>query len=149
MKIKGTDKKKEQISFQSRCLSYSAPSVSPCHEDPFQPISSSESFMKQITELSMDKETRCAHPTEISFRNIEMQIANIQPSSSPGIRANSGSTSNRCCGLNQILFCFWWFHHHWLTKKRLARKCYCHGDRHDIIELNIPASIKKVVYNHT
>ena len=76
---------------------------------------------------------------KLIFCNVEMQIPDIQPSSPPwiGPYKPSRSTSCSCSWLNQILFSFWWLDHHRLTKERLTRECYCHGNWHCIIKFNI------------
>ena len=87
-------------------------------------------------------QTNYAYLTKISFSYVVMQIPNIQPSGPSWIGAYKPTwyTSHCCSWLDQILFCFWWFYHNWLTKKRKTRECYCHRDWHCIIELNITAN---------
>jgi len=91
---------------------------------------------------------KSAYLTKLIFCYVEVQVANIQPSSPSWVGACKSTWCHSSSWLNKILFSFRRFHHHWLTKEELSRECYRHRHWHRIIELDIPTKKRSNIANH-
>lgn len=104
---RGTGKRKGADNFSDQGPIHSTLALHHSMRTPFSQLVLETQSQNAPINFLRTKETS-DHLTNISFTHTDMQISNIEPSCSPRIRTDksSGSISNRCCGLNQILFCF-------------------------------------------